>query len=160
MTKTSADLHVGDRVVFEHGDLRWTGVIDKISPNEYDDDSPMATVILDGDGVGVEGPLAGFDPEPADHEWRHCSPDLLSSGVHCPTTLRRPCLCGPGYGSHDHLVPTEHEFALDHDTGVSFDYAFDLWRWLCSCGERGNWQAVSGDAAERGWREHVEEEGQ
>jgi len=51
-------------------------------------------------------------------------------------------------------APTEHEFALDHDTGVIFDYVFDLWRWICSCGERGNWQSVSDDAAERGWLQH------
>lgn len=54
----------------------------------------------------------------------------------------------------------EHEFALDTELEWAHDQQFTLWRWLCSCGERGNWQSVSGDVAERAWREHVERSGQ
>lgn len=65
MSKDSLGLTVGDRVEFYDGDRRWTGVIDAISQNEYHPDTPMATVILDGGGIGVEGPLEGFEPESA-----------------------------------------------------------------------------------------------
>jgi hypothetical protein len=52
-------------------------------------------------------------------------------------------------------VPTEHEFALD----TAWDHRlggepFQMWRWLCSCGERGNWQSQSDSAAYHGWLRH------
>ncbi len=36
--------------------------------------------------------------------WKHCSPELLASGVDCGSTPRSICYC-PFDGSHDHLVP-------------------------------------------------------
>jgi hypothetical protein len=36
-------------------------------------------------------------------EWRHCSPELIGSGLDCEITPRRPCLC-PYNGSHDHYI--------------------------------------------------------
>lgn len=36
-------------------------------------------------------------------EWKHCSPELLASGVSCRDTPRRPCECDHG-GSHDHWI--------------------------------------------------------
>lgn len=37
-------------------------------------------------------------------KWIHCSPELLSAGIDCASTPRRPCECGRAYGSHDHFV--------------------------------------------------------
>jgi hypothetical protein len=48
----------------------------------------------------------------------------------------------------------EHEFALDLDEAESINDMFEVWRWLCSCGERGNWQVVSGNAAYHAWLRH------
>lgn len=36
-------------------------------------------------------------------EWKHCSPELLASGVSCKDAPRRPCECEHG-GSHDHWI--------------------------------------------------------
>lgn len=50
----------------------------------------------------------------------------------------------------------EHEFALDSDEGTASDIGlFEVWRWLCSCGGRGNWQAQSDNAAYHSWLRHV-----
>jgi hypothetical protein len=52
--------------------------------------------------------LAELEKDPAPtwqhrRDWRHCSPDLLNTGVDCAAATRRPCTCFTG-GSHDHLV--------------------------------------------------------
>jgi hypothetical protein len=44
-----------------------------------------------------------LDEDEDPDEWEHCSPGLLTAGVDCATTPRRPCEC-PTDGSHDHLV--------------------------------------------------------
>jgi hypothetical protein len=43
-------------------------------------------------------------------DWRHCSPDLLATGVDCADTPRRTCECFAG-GSHDHLVHLASEMS-------------------------------------------------
>ena len=52
-------------------------------------------------------------------------------------------------------VIEEHEFALDYEEArtVGGD-VFDVWRWLCSCGGRGQWQTQSDTAARRAWLRH------
>jgi hypothetical protein len=49
-------------------------------------------------------------------EWRHCTPELLASGVDCATAPRQGCDCGVG-GTHDHLVFAE-ELGRDWVTNV------------------------------------------
>ena len=48
--------------------------------------------------------LARYGFRDAKREWSHCSPALLSSGVDCASTPRRPCSCSPSNGGHDHLA--------------------------------------------------------
>jgi hypothetical protein len=60
--------------------------------------------------------------------WRHCSPELLRSGVDCAATPRRPCAgvtCGPG--SHDHLVdPDQRPRSLVDSSTDQIEWARDL----------------------------------
>lgn len=64
MSAASLDLQVGDRVFFEHVDgQRWHGVIERIVQDESTDGEPVATVVIDGGGIGVVGHLEGFEPE-------------------------------------------------------------------------------------------------
>lgn len=51
-----------------------------------------------GRRYGVEGEGRGKAGK-----WVHCSPRLVSLGIRCRRTLRKPCDCGKR-GSHDHFV--------------------------------------------------------
>jgi hypothetical protein len=63
-------------------------------------------------------------------EWRHCSPGLLDAGVHCASTVRRPCRCGYDGVGHDHLVAGrwlfEHERDADRNRRATMAHAFGL----------------------------------
>jgi hypothetical protein len=50
----------------------------------------------------------------------------------------------------------DHEYALDHDLATdSLGNRFEVWRWLCSCGARGQWQSQSDRAPHYAWLRHV-----
>jgi hypothetical protein len=57
-------------------------------------------------------------------------------------------------------VVKDHEFALDTDVADGWHSTesgrfFEVERWLCSCGDRGDWQPSSETTAYHAWLAHV-----
>jgi hypothetical protein len=46
-----------------------------------------------------------------------------------------------------------HKFRRDHDSQNG------MWRWRCSCGRRGHWQAQSPNVSYHQWLDHVRRSG-
>ncbi|WNO05994.1 peptide chain release factor family protein [Rhodoferax mekongensis] len=63
---------------------------------------PETTPLPEGGAITSESAANAVQPQ-AQGEWKHCTPELLSSGVSCKDTPRRPCECEHG-GSHDHWI--------------------------------------------------------
>lgn len=67
--------------------------------------------------------LLRFGFRSAEHEWSHCSPSLLASGLNCASTPRRPCSCSPTNGGHDHLVSEPQGEPSDAQVQAALDAA-------------------------------------
>lgn len=52
-----------------------------------------------------------------------------------------------------------HEFGGDLGEVIGPDHPFDVRRWLCGCGDRGPWRAVSENDVYHAWRKHVDKSG-
>lgn len=67
------------------------------------------------------------------------------------SNVKTPCECQVHRGGTATVIG-KHAFTLGSRDAVSF--ADEEWRWLCSCGSRGRWQAQSDNASYHDWLRH------
>jgi hypothetical protein len=69
------------------------------------------------------------------------------------TTL---CTC-PAHQDGAPAAIGEHEFAGDTEMDQTIGLGpLRFWRWLCSCGARGDWQSRSANVSYHAWLWHVD----
>lgn len=70
--------------------------------------------------------------------------------------MDEPCTCLDHRDTDVAVRIGEHAFTREEDYETSARFGYWRWRWVCSCGHRGRWQAQSDNVAYHSWLRHVE----